>query len=251
MLQLKICARKSTKPLGTRWLRTALSHGAARPPGRGPRRAGRPAACSPGFVLVGVDLHLVSHAEEPEIRKILFQLGEGGEKNRRLKQADGEGTGLLPSCGKINANACRNGTKSVRPEPFCAQTNPFPLALQPSAARTPTEALKQLMLCRSLGSNGTTRGSADAQPRPGSSSAGPQGRAGNSPGPTGAAPAARASFGVAAGEARVGGRGPCVGRVAGPAVPTCGRRPGAGVPTIRTHRRRRGTGRPAIPTHGR
>lgn len=37
-------------------------------------QAGCSTVHSPGFVLVGVNLHLISHTEEPEIRKILFQV---------------------------------------------------------------------------------------------------------------------------------------------------------------------------------
>lgn len=51
-----------------------------------PRQAGCPAARSPGFVLVGVNLHLVSHTEEPEISKILFQLVGKTKQNTNRKQ---------------------------------------------------------------------------------------------------------------------------------------------------------------------
>lgn len=44
-------------------------------------QAGCSSARSPGFVLVGIHFHLVSYTEEPEIRKMLFQIGKKKKKN--------------------------------------------------------------------------------------------------------------------------------------------------------------------------
>lgn len=82
-------------------------------------QAGCSTVPSPGFVLVGVNLHLVSHAKEPEIRKILFQLQEEKKENK----IDKEGPGLIPSHGKIQANIYCNLIKLVQPEPLRAQIN--------------------------------------------------------------------------------------------------------------------------------
>lgn len=43
-------------------------------------QAGCSSARSPGFVLVGIHFHLVSYTEEPEIRKMLFQIGKKKKK---------------------------------------------------------------------------------------------------------------------------------------------------------------------------
>lgn len=50
-----------------------------------------PSAHSPGFVLVGVHLHSVSHTEEPKVRKKQFQLGKKKQKQNQTQTEDGEG----------------------------------------------------------------------------------------------------------------------------------------------------------------
>lgn len=88
-------------------------------------QAGCSSACSPGFVLVGIHFHLVSYTEEPEIRKMLFQIGK--ETNKHKKQLQNHrysysftDTKFLPSCGKTKANTCSSQTELVQLEPFWA-----------------------------------------------------------------------------------------------------------------------------------
>lgn len=85
-------------------------------------QAGCSSARSPGFVLVGIYFHLVSYTEEPEIRKMLFQIGK--KKKKQLQNYKYScrftDTEFLPSCRKTKANTCFNQTELVQLEPFWA-----------------------------------------------------------------------------------------------------------------------------------
>lgn len=186
-----------------------------------PRQAGGPAARSPGFVLVGVHLHLVSHAEEPDRKKTLFQL------EKRKKAADGEGTGFPPSCGKITANARCNRSGSVRPEPSWAQS------ILPQSPNSDTSPDAQQVPEPGVSSE-TTRGLEDGTAAASSSTARTSLVWSWIPRQRGKVPGAgleqnrlpEVTYGADAGEAPTW-RARAGREERSPAVPTCGRWPGA------------------------